>query len=195
MMRNRWMFGVLVGLLASMQFAQANIVFHFTTVWTGNTPNGTSPWATMTINNISGGVQVNITHNNTSAPGQFLRELFLKFNTLPTSAHFTSDPYITGITLGNTTNAGLSFNVQVNFKSAPPSQRLLPGGTASFKLFGVSEADFAGQNTSAMVHLQGIQLPGGQTGSSKLIAPEPASMIALGTGLVSLLGLRRRRQR
>lgn len=194
-MKNRWMFGTLVGLLASLQFAQATIVFDFTTVWTGNTPNGTSPWATMIINNISGGVQVDITHNTNSASGQFLRELFIKFNNIPTSANFTSDPYITGITLGNTTNAGLNFNVQVNFKSGPPLQRLLPGGTASFNLFGVSEADFAGQNTSAMVHLQGIQLPDGTTGSAKIVAPEPASMIALGTGLASLLGLRRRRQR
>jgi hypothetical protein len=81
------------------------------------------------------------------------------------------------------------FNVRVNFKIAPPPTRLLPGGTSTFKLFGVSEADFAGQNDSAMVHIQNI--PDG--GSSKVIAPEPGRLIAIGSGLVSLLGLRRRR--
>ena len=84
----------------------------------------------------------------------------------------------------------MSFNVGVNFKIAPPPQRLLPGGTSTFKLFGVSTSDFAGLNDSAMVHIQGI--PG--IGSGKIIAPEPGSLIAIGTGLVSLLGLRRRRK-
>jgi hypothetical protein len=84
----------------------------------------------------------------------------------------------------------LSFNVEVRFKVAPPGARLLPGGTSNFKLFGVSTANFVGANNSAMVHIQGI--PGSLSG--KIIAPEPGSLIAIGTGLVSLLGLRRRRK-
>jgi hypothetical protein len=85
----------------------------------------------------------------------------------------------------------LSFNVEVRFKVSPPTARLLPGGTSNFKLFGVSTANFVGANNSAMVHIQNIQ-PGGDSG--KIIAPEPGSLIAIGTGLVSLLGLRRRRK-
>jgi len=42
-----------------------------------------------------------------------------------------------------------------------------------------------------MVHIQAIPPPGD---SGKIIAPEPGSLIAIGTGLASLLGLRRRRQ-
>jgi hypothetical protein len=85
----------------------------------------------------------------------------------------------------------LSFNVEVRFKVAPPGARLLPGNTSTFQLFGVSTANFVGANNSAMVHIQNIP-PRGD--SSKVIAPEPGSLIAVGTGLVSLLGLRRRRK-
>jgi hypothetical protein len=80
---------------------------------------------------------------------------------------------------------------QVNFKMAPPPQRLLPGGTSTFQLFGMSTANFVGANDSAMVHIQAIP-PLGDSG--KIIAPEPGSLIAIGTGLVSLLGLRRRKK-
>jgi hypothetical protein len=145
----------------------------------------------MTITNTSeGGVSISLTNSATNPSGQFIGDLHLLFNTLPTGFDFTGDPYVNNIILGNHTNAGLSFNVEVRFKVAPPSARLLPGGTSTFTLFGVSEADFAGLDTSAMVHIQNI--PGG--GSSKVIAPEPGSLIAMGTGLVSLLGLRRRKR-
>jgi hypothetical protein len=58
-------------------------------------------------------------------------------------------------------------------------------------LFGVSTANFVGANDSAMVHIQVIPPPGD---SSKIIAPEPGSLITIGTGLVSLLGLCRRKK-
>jgi hypothetical protein len=145
----------------------------------------------MTITNTSGGVSISLTNSMTNPAGQFISELHLLFNTLPTGSNFTGDPYVNNIILGNHTDAGLSFNVEVQFKVAPPSARLLPGGTSTFTLFGVSEADFAGLDTSAMVHIQNI--PPGMD-SSKVIAPEPGSLIAMGTGLVSLLGLRRRKR-
>ncbi len=143
----------------------------------------------MTITNISGGVTITLTNSPTNPPGQFLSQLNLLFNTLPSGFDFTGDPFVTNITLGSFIDAGLSFNVKVDFRVAPPPARLLPGNSSTFKLFGVSESDFAGLNDSAMVHIQG--LPDG--GSSKVIAPEPGSLIAIGTGLASLLGLRRRR--
>jgi len=123
--------------------------------------------------------------------GQFIGQLNLLFTTQPTGSNFSSDPYVQSISLGNFTDAGLGFNVKVRFKVAPPGARLLPGGISTFTLSGVSTSDFAGLNTSAMVHIQNIP-PGGD--SSKVIAPEPGSLIAIGTGLVSLLGLRRRRK-
>ncbi len=177
------------GLLTASTHATTSFVFN--TIHTGGTPGGAAPWATMTIQDISGGVLVTLMHSPTSASGQFISELNLKFNTAPTSLFFSGDPYVTSISgFGGYTDAGLGFNASIKFKLSPPTQRLLPGGTSSFKLFGVSEADFAGQNISAMIHLQG--LVGG--GSAKIVAPEPASMIALGAGLAGLLGLRRRKK-
>ncbi|MFT0752594.1 PEP-CTERM sorting domain-containing protein [Synechococcus sp. RC10A2] len=179
--------------LVALAQASASIVFNFNTVWTGGTPIGPSPWATMTITDIAGGVQISLTNSPTNASGQFISKLNLLFNALPTGSNSTGDPYVTSISLGNYTDAGLSFNVGVNFKMAPPLQRLLPGGTSTFKLFGVSTSDFAGLNDSAMVHIQGIPTDTG-TISGKIIAPEPGSLIAIGTGLAGLLGLRRRRK-
>jgi hypothetical protein len=192
-MRNiisRWVLASALGAVALTQ-ASASIVFYFNTVHSGATPGGPAPWAVMTMNDIPGGVQISLTNNATNPAGQFISRLHLLFNTLPTGSNFVGDPYVTSISLGSYTNAGLSFNVQVNFKMAPPPQRLLPGGTSTFQLFGVSTANFVGANNSAMVHIQAIP-PLGDSG--KIIAPEPGSLIAIGTGLVSLLGLRRRKK-
>jgi hypothetical protein len=89
----------------------------------------------MTITDIAGGVQISLTNSPTNASGQFISKLNLLFNALPTGSNSTGDPYVTSISLGNYTDAGLSFNVGVNFKMAPPSQRLLPGGISTFQLF------------------------------------------------------------
>ncbi len=144
----------------------------------------------MTITDIAGGVSITLNHLNTapSESGRFIGYLNLKFNTTPTSG--SGDSFVTGFNFGGFTDAGLSYNVRVNFKNAPPPARLLQGLSSTFVLNGVSEADFAGLDTSAMVHFQA--LAGGD--SSKVIAPEPASMLALGTGLIGMLGLRRRKR-
>ncbi len=191
-MKNATKYLALAGALSALLFSQANatINFAFNTVHTGGTPGGSAPWATMTITNIVGGVQITLTNSATNPTGQFIGELELLFNTLPTGSDFTGDPFVSSMGLGSHTDAGLTFNVEVDFVNAPPSARLLPGNSSTFTLFGVSESDFAGQNDSAMVHIQSI--PSG--GSSKVIAPEPGSLIAIGTGLASLLGLRRRRK-
>jgi hypothetical protein len=187
----RWVLMSVLSLAAFAQASASSIIFHFNTVHSGATPGGTAPWATMIMTDIVGGVQISLTNNATNPAGQFISELNLLFNTLPTGSNFVGDPYVTSISLGSYTDAGLSFNVEVRFKVSPPTARLLPGGTSNFKLFGVSTANFVGANNSAMVHIQNIQ-PGGDSG--KIIAPEPGSLIAIGTGLVSLLGLRRRRK-
>jgi hypothetical protein len=187
----RWVLMSVLSLAAFAQASASSITFPFNTVHSGATPGGSPPWATMIMTDIVGGVQISLTNSATNPAGQFISELNLLFNTLPTGSNFVGDPYVTSISLGNYTDAGLSFNVEVRFKVAPPGARLLPGGTSNFKLFGVSTANFVGANNSAMVHIQNIP-PLGDSG--KIIAPEPGSLIAIGTGLVSLLGLRRRRK-
>ena len=189
----RW---ILMSALSLAAFAQASasIAFYFNTVHSGATPGGPAPWATMIMTDISdggGGVEISLTNSATNPAGQFIGELNLLFNVLPTRFSFASDPYVQQINLRNYIDAGLSFNVEVRFKVAPPSQRLLPGRTSTFQLFGVSTANFVGANDSAMVHIQAIPPLGA---SGKIIAPEPGSLIAIGTGLVSLLGLRRRKK-
>jgi hypothetical protein len=185
----RWVLMSVLSLAAFAQASASSIIFPFNTVHSGATPGGPPPWATMIMTDIFGGVQISLTNSATNLPGQFISELNLLFNVQPTG--FASGPYVQTINLGNYIDAGLSFNVEVRFKVAPPPQRLLPGGTSNFKLFGVSTANFVGANNSAMVHIQNIP-PLGDSG--KIIAPEPGSLIAIGTGLVSLLGLRRRRK-
>jgi hypothetical protein len=192
-MRNMAKYAGLLALSALLLSQGAAVIhFHFNTVHSGATPGGPPPWAVMTITNIAENVvSISLTNSATNPAGQFIGSLHLLFNVLPSGSIFAGDPYVQSISLGNYTNAGLSFNVEVQFKVAPPSARLLPGGTSTFTLFGVSEADFAGLDTSAMVHIQNIPPTGD---SSKVIAPEPGSLIAIGTGLVSLLGLRRRKR-
>jgi hypothetical protein len=187
----RWVLMSVLSLAAFAQASASSITFPFNTVHTGATPGGPAPWATMIMTDIDGGVQISLTNSATNPAGQFISELNLLFNTLPTGSNFVGDPYVRSISLRNYRDAGLSFNVEVRFKVAPPAARLLPGNTSTFQLFGVSTTNFVGANNSAMVHIQAIP-PLGDSG--KIIAPEPGSLIAIGTGLVSLLGLRRRRK-
>ena len=187
----RWVLMSVLSLAAFAQASASSITFPFNTVHTGATPGGPAPWATMIMTDIDGGVQISLTNSATNPAGQFISELNLLFNTLPTGSNFVGDPYVRSISLRNYRDAGLSFNVEVRFKVAPPAARLLPGNTSTFQLFGVSTTNFVGANNSAMVHIQNIP-PLGDSG--KIIAPEPGSLIAIGTGLVSLLGLRRRRK-
>lgn len=178
---------------SSIQSAHSLITLDFDTIWTSSgIPGGTAPWATLTIaDNGLGGVNMTLYHNASSAAGQFISELNLLASTLGTGSSHSS-PKIVSISFGSYTDAGLPFNTNVRFVTSGAGggvNRLKPGESASWTLHGVSEADFPITDTQAMIHLQGIA--GG--GSAKIIVPEPASMIALGTGLASLLGLRRRR--
>ena len=188
--RSIMLFGICTVATLFVACAHAQINFFFTTVHSGDTPSGSPPWATLTMQDIPGGVQITLNHSTTSASGQFISKLNLLFNSVPTSFNTLNDPFVSSINLRNYIDAGLPFNAEIRFKVAPPANRLLPGSSSTFQLFGVSTSDFAGLNTSAMIRMQGL-LDGG---SSKLIAPEPASMAALGVGLASMVGLRRRKR-
>jgi hypothetical protein len=104
-MGNRTKRWVLMSVLSLAAFAQApasSITFLFNTVHSGATPGGPAPWATMTMSDIiGGGVLVSLTNSATNPPGQFISELNLLFNVLPTGFGFASDPYVQVINLGN----------------------------------------------------------------------------------------------
>ncbi|MCX7925186.1 MAG: hypothetical protein N2554_05175, partial [Fimbriimonadales bacterium] len=78
---------LLLGCLVACMFAanaHATITFVFNTVHSGGTPAGSAPWATMTMHDISGGVQITLNHlPNPSAPDQFISELNILFNRTP----------------------------------------------------------------------------------------------------------------
>jgi hypothetical protein len=83
-----------LSLAALAQAPASSITFLFNTVHSGATPGGTAPWATMTMSDITGGVQISLTNSATNPPGQFISELNLLFNVLPTGFSFASDPYV-----------------------------------------------------------------------------------------------------
>ncbi|MCX7993384.1 MAG: hypothetical protein N2651_06915 [Fimbriimonadales bacterium] len=111
-----------IAALALASSAHASINFVFNTVQTGGTPSGSAPWATMTMHDISGGVQITLNHlANPSAPNQFISELNIFFNRRPTGSDFTGDPFVSSIgRFGGYTDAGLSFNAEIGSKSPRP---------------------------------------------------------------------------
>lgn len=170
----------------------STLTLSFNTVWTGATPAGTPDVAILTMQDVSNGVLITLTHSPNSAAGQFISKLNLRFYRQPTGADFTGDPFVVSIgRFGGYVDAGRNFNAEVRFKVAPPAARLLPGRTSSFRIFGVSVADFVPGNTSAMIHVQGIPP---SDASGKLIVPEPGSVLALCAGIAGLSRLRPRQR-
>ncbi len=78
-----------VGVLGAIAVVQApaTTVFNFNTVHSGSAPSGSPAWATMTISDIVGGVQISLTNSPTNTAGQFISELNLLFTTLPTGSN------------------------------------------------------------------------------------------------------------
>jgi hypothetical protein len=194
-----------LGLLAGL--ANATVTFNFDQVYSGDTPGGTSPWATLSISNDGAGqVKFTLSHNAGSTAGQFLTELDLSMTGIP--GDFASvtplDSKISGIDFGDnfTTDAGQQFDYRVSFQTTGSGggvHRLKPGESVSWDMTGtgltedvfntLSDPHGATSPVFALLHLQGI--PGG--GSAKLApVPEPATLSILGIGALGLI--RRRRQ-
>ncbi|MBA3725077.1 MAG: hypothetical protein H0W86_01170 [Armatimonadetes bacterium] len=188
--------------------ARADIlVYTFDEVISGDTPGGTPPWATLTIEDMGPNVvDLTLTHNVSSAEGQFLTELDLSLTSIPGDIVVSEplDPLLEGQPVfGDNlfTNAGFQFDVRIEFVNAPPDARFFPGLSATIELMGTgldsssfTTATQEGEPTDlfALLHIQGIPP---NDGSGKLggnPVPEPSALATL-ICLLPLLALRRRR--
>lgn len=185
--------------------SQALVVFDFNTVITGATPGGSAPWATLKIADVAADtVELTLTHNASSASGQFITNLLVNMNPVPGSVTASNQTplgkFDGAFSYGTDSinDAGIKFDGEQGFETSNSGggvNRLKPGESASFRLTGagLNETDFLSTspntNVYAMIHLQGID--GGL--SSKIAAvPEPASMVALASGL-GIVARRRKR--
>ena len=121
---------LLVASTAAATSSQA-IVFNLNTVYTGATPGGVAPWMTITINDVSTDVvNMIISHNATSAPGQFISDVY-----------FNIAPSVSSVSLSAEVNANKRSSISVatdavrTFPFAPPPLKTLdPQGAKKYFL-------------------------------------------------------------
>ncbi len=185
--------------------ASAIVTFDFEVLITGQMPQGSSPWATLTIeDNGTDTVDMTLSHNAGSAEGQFISKLLLNMD--PFADNLTlnhSSTKITGFGFGVDAfnNAGGRFDMYVDFEVSNRdggAHRLKPGESVSWRVMGdgLSEDDFVALsqgnlNVFALLHIQGIN----GEGSGKVApVPEPGTLAAIGVGLAALASRRLKRK-
>lgn len=185
--------------------ASAIVVFDFEVLVTGQQPQGTSPWATLTISNSgTDTVDMTLAHNAGSAQGQFISKLLLNIDPFAsnlTLSHNSTKITGSGFGLDAFNDAGGRFDMFVDFEVSNRdggAHRLKPGESVSWQVTGdgLSEDDFlalsqGNLNVFALLHIQGIN----GNGSGKVApVPEPGTLAAMGIGLAALASRRLRRQ-
>ena len=180
------------------------LTFSLSAIYTGATPGGAAPWATVTITDVAANkVNLRIDHNATSAAGQFISNLYLNL-----------DPFVGSMTISNEVNsnkrdgaiglsingingaAGNQFDMRVSFNTANSGggvNRLKPGEFWSADLTGtgLAAANFNSVDNNGLyvgAHVQGIA---GNLSSHITQVPEPGTMAALGLGALAFLRPRR----
>jgi hypothetical protein len=190
-------FAMLTGaavMLAVPAFSSANFTYDFNNVFTGSTPGGNTPWATLTGTQDGSNTDFTLSFNNNSVPAglaatEFLKQLDITYTGGLAGTSITeSEAGITGYDIGSFTDASKSFDGKIDFNTPNNGDRVMVGDTVTFTLNNTNADNFSG----FLLHVNGIG-----EGSGKLdnAVPEPCSMAALGFGALGLLAKRRRNKK
>lgn len=191
--------GLVAALVAVAAAANATVIWNYSTIYTGGTPTGGTPWARLTISNGAGSGDVDFLMENLMPlnSGEFLGEL--QFNTVTTPSGVTASNLVNASFSHNgVTGPGGTFDLDVKFPTG--NNHLIPPGTSSWTLHGTglnedSFNDVSSKGVESLLHLQGLpEECGGSTWAMKgsSAVPEPASMAALLIGGVGLLKRRKK---
>jgi len=198
---------IIVGLtvLAAVSNA-ASLTFDFNSVYTGALPGGGTPWATVTLTDSGAGlVDMVVSHNGTSAAGQFISNLELNLDpfigAVSGNATFGETATFNSVSTGSFTDAGTTFDLKVDFNQSNANsgaQRLEAGESVTIQLSGtgLSVANFDAYSTGgtpvrALMHIQGID--GGLSSKVTEGVPEPATMVVLGGAALAAFARRKRK--
>lgn len=184
-----------------VSIASADELMSFDKLITGATPIGPAPWGRLSLTD-SAPNQVTLTLANlmTASSGQFISRLLLNAQSLPSDLTMVSrDSKVQSLSWGTNAynNAGYTFDLKFVFPTSNNSgERLAGGESATLTLRGtglsarslVSLSNGPDGSVTGMIHIQNIA---GESGKVAAV-PEPASLAALGLGVVALARKRRK---
>ena len=204
---------VLIVLFGLTVAAKATLItYELGGVFSGASPTSPIPWLTASFNDNGGSGSVTLTLTaGLEVSSEFISQVV--FNVAPafdpsdlTITQATGSPTNTGIVNTNQDkqkvdgDAGKGFDVLINFPSANTGARFDNSDVLTFTITGsdITASSFAYLSTGSSpnyvaAHVQGIPLDGGGTTSGFVgTVPIPPAVWLLGSGLLGLIGIRRR---
>lgn len=200
--------------LAAAAFQASAVQYDFSTIWTGGTPGGTSPFARLTVLQDAPNVVSLRLDALSLTSDEFISKFDYNIAGTATTAGIGAFDDLTGgvghstyVLFGNEfTDASLNFDASVFFPTAGNNggaARFKGGESFMFKLIrpGLTVDDI---DLDMMIHIQGIAAPSGAETSSKIIAKPSAggdgtpvpdagnTLTLLGLGALGILAARRR---